>query len=395
MVRIYVGIDVAKARHQVGVVDQSGSPIGKSFSIANSRDGFTILFEKLTALGSPQEIRIGMEATGPYGWALHYHLVARGYAVAVLNPLQTGAFAKTRIRKTKTDPIDALGIAQLIRYGKFSSAVIPNERALRLRELTRYRNAVVGLLTRFTNLLESRLYRTFPEFADHFSNLWLPTPLGLLRKHPLASEIAALPVSELAALLRHLSYGQTGIKTALALQRDARDTIGIPLAGDVFSLELRGIAGVIRTLRVHLKGLTSHISEILHEVPDVLTSIPGVGDLSAAVILGEIVDVRLFDRPEKLVAFAGLDASTFQTGQFNGNSGTLSKRGSTHLRFAVWQAAFASTRYCPELRAYYERKRAQGKHHKTALGAVCRKLLHLVWRLLIDNRPYESRTPLE
>lgn len=391
MARFFVGIDIAKLRHQVAIIDDQGEPRGKSFSILNSADGFALLTARLSELGPPSDFLVGMEATGPYGWPLQYRLTAMAYRVAVLNPLQTAAFARRGIRKTKTDPIDAKGIAELLRFGKFSPAIIPDERALRLRELTRYRHIVVGLLNRFTNLLGSRLYRTFPEFAGRFPMLWLPTPLGILAKHPLPVDVMGVPLEELTRRVRLLSHGRLGQKVAAELQQAARSTIGIPLAGDVYALQIRGIVTVVRTLQVHLRGLTQRISRVLHEVPQPLTSIPGVADLSAAALLGEIVDVRLFDHPKKLVAFAGLDPSTFQTGQFQGDHAHISKRGSPPLRRAVWQAAFAALRHNPELRVYYQKKRQQGKHHKVALGATARKLLHVVWRLLTDNRLYEER----
>jgi len=282
MVRFFVGIDIAKLKHQVAVLDERGEPRGKSFSMANSAEGFAILSARLLELGSPADFLVGMEATGPYGWPLQYRLTATGYRVAVLNPLQTGAFAKTRIRKTKTDPIDAKGLAELLRFGKFSPSIIPDERALRLRELTRYRNIVVGLLNRFTNLLGARLYRTFPEFAARFPMLCLPTPLGILAKHPLPVDLVRVPLEQLTGRVRTLSHGRLGQKVAVEIQEAARLTIGIPLAGDVYALQIRGIVTVVRTLQIHLRGLTRRISQVLGEVPQPLTSIPGVADLSAA-----------------------------------------------------------------------------------------------------------------
>lgn len=391
MFRFFVGIDIAKARHEVAVVDDRGELQRKPFSIPNSGEGFDQLRQCLSALASPQEIRIALEATGPYGWPLQYRLRAGGFDVVVVNPLQTAAFAKTRIRRTKTDAIDAVGIAQGLRVGIFSAAIIPDEQALRLRELTRYRHAVIALLGRFRNLLGSRVYRVFPEFAESFDSLWAPTPLGLLEKYPVPSDLLAVSSATIAGDLRRFSRGRTRPATAEKLRRCAEHTIGLPIASDVYGLEIRGIAHVIRTLQAHVDDLEQNIEKHLADHDQPLTSIPGIGVLSAAAILGEIVDVRHFAHPKKLVAFAGFDPSTFQTGQFLGDHARLSKRGSPHLRYAVWNAAFAAMRFNPELRAYYLKKRQQGKHHKSALAAACRKLLHLVWRLLTDNPPYEVR----
>lgn len=389
--RLFVGIDVAKRSHQVAVVAEAGDVRVRPFSIPNSADGLAMLKARLAEVGATADFLIGMEATGTYGWAMQYHLAAHGFTVVVLNPLQTQAYSKTSIRRTKTDSIDAVAIAQLLRFGKYSPAIIPDERALRLRELTRYRHAVTSLLGRFTNLLHSRVSRIFPEFGTRFPALWLATPLGLLEKYPHPTDLVEAPAPDLAKDVRRLSKGHLDGRTSEELRTAAGRTIGLPMAKDVYSLEIRGIVSVVRMLQAHLRDITARVSTVLHERTEHLTSIPGIGDLTAAGILGEIVDIRLFDDPKKLVAFAGVDPSTFQTGDFLGNRSHISKRGSTHLRKVLYQAAFAATRFNPELRTYYERKRSQGKHHKSALIAVCRKLLHLVWRILTDDRPYETR----
>lgn len=390
--RYYVGIDVAKLSHSVAVVDETGALQGKPFTIKNSAAGFADLVQRLAGVGPKANLRIGLEATGPYGWPLEFYLRSQGFEVLLLNPLQTAAFAKGGIRRTKTDPIDARNIAELLRCGKASASIIPDERSLRLRELTRYRVDVIVLLGRFRNLLGSRIARMLPELATCLGELWSPTALGILEKYPDPRAVAALPPAEFAQEVRSLSRGRLSPLRAQRLQEAARTTIGIPLARDVYSLQVLGIVRILRLLERHLHVVTLRVSKILHEEPEVLTSIPGVGDISAAAILGEIGDIKHFLAPEKLVAFAGVDPTVYQSGQYLGAHAAISKRGSPHLRLAVWNAAFAAIRFNPDLKAYYEKKRAQGKHHKAALACVCRKLLHLVWRLLKDNRPFEDRT---
>lgn len=392
MIRFFVGVDVAKLRHEVAVIDEHGSPQGKTFSIKNSAMGLAELIEHLGKLAPSTDLRIALEATGPYGWPLEHHLRSRGFDVILLNPLQTASFAKGGIRRTKTDSIDARSIAELLRTGRAKASIIPDERSLRLRELTRYRVDVLVLLGRFRNLLVSRIARIFPELASCVDQLWSPTSLALLEKYPDPRDLAAAPAIEFAQEVRRLSRGKLSSQRAAQLQEAARLTIGIPMARDVYALQLQGIVRVIRSLEEHLHSVTSHVSKILHEAPEVLTSIPGVADLTAASILGEIVDIRHFASPEKLVAFSGFDPTTYQSGQFLGSHASISKRGSPHLRLALWNAAFTATRFHPEFRAYYDKKRKQGKHHKAALACICRKLLHLVWRLLKDNRPFEDRS---
>jgi transposase len=388
----YVGIDVAKLRHEVVILDEQGVVQGKPLSIANTAKGFADLVARLKSLGPASGCKVALEATGPYGWPLEYHLRGQGFAVVLLNPLQTASFSKSGIRKTKNDRIDARSIAELLRCGKALASIIPDEYSLRLRELTRYRVAALNLAKRWRSLLSSRLARVFPELASCFEDVAAPTALNLIETYPDPKDLATAPSRELAQDLWRRSRGKLSQARAAELQRIAAATIGIPLARDVYALQLKGIVQILRMLGAHVDVITTRITEVLRERPEVLTSIPGVGDLTAAAVLGEVVDIKHFSAPEKLVAFAGYDPSTFQSGEFLSTQASISKRGSPYLRLALWNAAFSSLKFNPDCRAYYDKKRAQGKHHKSALGAVCRKLLHVIWRLLRDNRPWESRT---
>src|SRR5699024_7965992 len=118
------------------------------------------------------------------------------------------------------------------------------------------------------------------------------------------------------------------------------------------------------------------------------TTITGISDVTACVILGEIGSIHRFERPEQLVAFAGLDASVHQSGDFNSNRTRLSKRGSPYLRRALWQAAFVASNHDPALSLPYQKLRNRGKAHGTAVGDVTSKLTNIVFTIVRDNKPY-------
>ncbi|MBI4759122.1 MAG: IS110 family transposase [Chloroflexi bacterium] len=133
-----------------------------------------------------------------------------------------------------------------------------------------------------------------------------------------------------------------------------------------------------------------HLTELASECEGsrFLLSIKGVGPVLAATILGEIGDINRFASPDKLVAYAGLDPSVYETGEFVAKHAHISKRGSAYLRRAVWLAAQMVRLYNPDLQEIYERKIAQGKHHNQAMATVCHPLLNRVYVVLKQRRPY-------
>jgi transposase len=144
-------------------------------------------------------------------------------------------------------------------------------------------------------------------------------------------------------------------------------------------------------LEVQRDRVDEALGQLMASLPQYITTIPGIGPVSGAAILAEIGDVSRFPTVEKLVAYAGIDATVYQSGEFEGTHRHMSKRGSPYLRLALWQAAFMAIQHDPELRAYYNRKRAEGKAHGTALGAICRKLLARIYVVLKEQRPYIPR----
>ncbi len=160
---------------------------------------------------------------------------------------------------------------------------------------------------------------------------------------------------------------------------------------DAVRLELRCLLAQVELLEQQQDQVEQALAELMQQIPQHITSIPGIGLATGAAILAEIGDIARFPSPDKLVAYAGVDATVYQTGQFEASQAHMSKRGSPYLRHALWQAAAMAIRYDEELKAFYQRKRTEGKHHSVALGAVCRKLLDRIFIILKEQRPYVIR----
>jgi transposase len=236
------------------------------------------------------------------------------------------------------------------------------------------------------------LDRVFPEYETLFSSVFLSSSRQLLAKAASAQELATFDLRELTELLKTASRNRFGRPKAEAVQTLAQHSVGVRFLADAAQLEVRCLLAQIDLLEEQRDQVDEALAQLMDRVPQHLTSIPGVGLTTGAALLAEIGDIQRFEGPEKLVAYAGIDATVYQTGQFEARQMHMSKRGSPYLRHALWQAASMAIQYDDELRAYYDRKRTAGTSHGTALGAVCRKLLTRVYIVLKENRPYEVRT---
>lgn len=386
---LYCGIDVAKYKHAVSCVDEKGQVIKAAFSIANTRTGFDELHHVLKGLGGV--VTIGLEATGHYWLALYDDLTRNHYPVTVLNPMQVAAYRKSGIRKVKSDASDAVWIADYIRIANLP----PSEQSLpvflQLRELSRFRFRLTEQVGDIKRKLLTILDRVFPEYDRLFSNVFLQASRAVLQEAVSAQQFAEFDLQELTDLLTEASRGRLGQQTAEKIQQQARQSVGIAFLTDAVHLEMRCLLAQLELLDDQRKQIDQAITQLMQQIPQHITSIPGVGPVTGAAILAEIGDIQRFENVDKLVAYAGIDASVYQTGQFEASEAHMSKRGSPYLRHALWLASTAALLHDESLKAYYQKKRDDGKHHGTVLGAVCRKLLSRIFVVLKEQRPYVIR----
>jgi transposase len=386
---LYCGIDVAKHKHAVAVLDEHGLPKKPVFMIENTHAGMEHLLSELKALRA--EVHIGLEATGHYWLSLYDVLTRNGYSVTVINPLQIAAYRKSGLRKVKNDRKDAGWIADFLRISNLPASSRDIPIILQLRELTRFRFWVSEQIGDCKRKLLTILDRVFPEYESVFSNVFVASSRALLQETVSAQEFADFDLQELTELLSKTSRKHFGIEKATHLQEQARQSIGVSFLADAAHVEMRCLLAQIDLLEEQQAEVEKATAELMETIPQYITSIPGIGLPSGAAILAEIGDVHRFKSEEKLVAFAGIDASVHESGEFKGIQMHMSKRGSPYLRLALWQAASMSILHNEELKAYYHKKRAEGKVHRVAVGAVCRKLLVRIYVILKENRPYFIR----
>ena len=389
---IIVAVDVAKDKHDCFITNTDGEVLYDAFTIPNSLDGFDDLFGKIrSVVDSLHNVKVGLEATGHYHLNLLGYLLDKGLHTCLINPLQTSLFRKSlSFRKTKTDPIDARAIARLLMSDltlqPYSSSSYHNED---LKSLTRYRADKVQERAKLKASFSRLVVILFPELEKHVSKLHTTTVYDLLYEFPGASHIASAHLTRLTNLISKSSRGRYGKDDAIQIRDAARRSIGT--ISQAKSLELRHTIEHIRFLDDKLDEIESQIFTILDENPPKMLTIPGMGPRMAAVIKAEVGDFSRFSSPNKLLAYAGLSPTTYQSGQLTSTYAKMEKRGSRYLRFALFNATKYVCLWDPVFRAYLEKKRGEGKHYYVALSHAAKKLVRVIYHLETSGENYISK----
>lgn len=385
----FIGIDIAKNTHEASIIDSSGKLVSESISFSNSIKGFDKLKNYISSFDIDCDNSIiGMEATGHYWLSLYSALIDSDFKVVVINPIQSDAFRKMYIRQTKNDSVDSFIIAQIMRFGEFSESSFSDEDTFALRNLSRYRFSLVDECSDWKRKLICILDQVFPEYSKLFSDIYGVTSRNLLSKFPLPEDMLSVSTSYLAQMLSKCSKGRFGMDKAIEIKEAASKSFGIKFALKSFSFQIKQIINQISFLEEQIKEIEVELSSLISEMCPVITTITGIGDVLGAAIFSEIGDISRFEKPSQLVAYAGLDVSVKQSGEFVGSHTKISKRGSPYLRRAIWLAATVAAFKDPALSKYYQGLRNRGKAHGTAIGAVSRKLTNIIFAVLRDNKAY-------
>ena len=390
---VCVGIDVAKDKHDCFILSSEGEVLADVFTIPNNLDGFQFLLEKIRCCTSPQDnIKVGLEATGHYSYNLLGFLLDRGLPTYVLNPLHTNLYRKSlSLRKTKTDRVDARTIAAMllsdVGLKPYTDTAYHNEE---LKSLTRYRFDKVRERAKLKQSISRLVCILFPELEKLVPSLHLTSVYALLEEFPGAKQIAAANLTRLKFLLADASNGRYGRDMAVTIRDAARASIGSVMPAK--SLELRHTIRLIRELDAEIADIEASIQSIMEELHSPITTIPGIGFRMAAMILAEVGDFSRFDSPDKVLAYAGLSPSTYQSGQLNNCYAHMEKRGSRYLRYAIYNATKYVCHWDPTFAAYLAKKRAEGKHYNVALSHAEKKLVRLIYAMEKSGLPYQPRT---
>lgn len=386
---IYVGIDVSKDKHDCTIVSSDGEILSDVFTVQNNMDGFKLLFQRLqSAALDLSKVKVGLEATGHYSYNILGFLLDKGLATYVINPLHTNLFRKsTSLRRTKTDRVDARTIAAMMMSGvvlkSYTAISYHNEE---LKSLSRYRFGKVRERAKLKQSISRLVNILFPELEKLVPTLHTASVYALLRELPGAKQIASCHLTRLTNLLDTASKGRYGKEKAVELRDAARRSIGSVMPAK--SLELKHTIRLIRELDAEIAEIEAAIKQMMDEIASPILSIPGISYRMGAMILAEIGDFYRFASPDKLLAYAGLSPSTYQSGKLDNAYAHMEKRGSRYLRYALYNATKHVCHWDTTFAAYLAKKRAEGKHYNIAISHAAKKLVRLIFALQRSGKPY-------
>ena len=388
---ICVGIDVAKDKHDCIIVSSEGEVLFKPFVISNNRVGFDELYEKICSISvSFDKIKVGLEATGHYSYNLLGYLLDKGLPTYVINPLHTNLYRKSlSLRKTKTDKVDAHTIAYMLMSDvdlkSYSNTLYHNEE---LKSLTRYRFSKVEERAKLKTSVARLVNILFPELEKLVPSLHIASVYALLSEYSSAKLISEVHLTRLTNLLSEASKGRYGRDKAILIRDAARNSIGSYMPAK--ELELKHTLKLIQELNSEIDEIEDHINEIMAEMDTPILTIPGISNRMGAMILAEIGDFERFSSPDKILAYAGLSPSTYQSGQLTSSHSHMEKRGSRYLRYALFNATKFVCNWDPTFADYLEKKRSEGKHYNVAISHACKKLIRVIYHLQTTGEEYRS-----
>lgn len=386
---IFVGIDVAKDKHDCFITNFDGEVLFKAFTIPNNLDGFDDLYQKISSvMEAVDKVKVGLEATGHYSYNLLGYLIDKGFPTYVINPLHTNLYRKSlSLRQTKTDKVDAHTIASMlmsdVNLKPYSDTSYHNEE---LKSLTRYRFDKVKERSSLKISISRLVCILFPELEKLVPTLHMASVYALLYEFPSAKHVASAHLTRLSNLLEKVSKGHYHKDTAITFREAARNSVGSNMPAK--SLELKHTIKLIQELDSEIEEIESEINRIMDELASPILSIPGISYRMGAMIIAEIGDFSRFDSPDKILAYAGLSPSTYQSGQLNSSHSRMEKRGSRYLRYALFNATKYVCHWDPTFAAYLAKKRAEGKHYNVAISHAAKKLVRVIYQLEKSGQQY-------
>lgn len=382
----YIGIDVGKFNHCCAVMNSEGEVLIEPFFFENNSVGFDSLFHIIKPFRSARHMS-GLESTGHYGDNLLHFLLDNQFEVGLINPISTDAKRREKIRKTKNDKKDSLTICAVLQSREFTH-MTRNKLALREgKQLTRYHHDLIASLNQAKNKLQKCIDIVFPEYNTIFSTKYSKAYMAVLKECGSAKVVRDTHLTHLKKIISDASNGKINSDYPARLKESAKTSIGE--VNLVMTLEIKQLIQSIELLMAQLEEVDNKIEELARPLNSPIFTIPGIGFITGMSILCELGSIDSFSSHSKVIAYAGLDCTVYQSGQYNADKTAITKRGSPHIRLSLYQAALPLCRFNATFNAYYSRKRSEGKSHRCAQRHVVRKLLRVIFKLLTENMNFD------
>jgi transposase len=384
----FVGIDISKDKFDTCGITGEEVKIFQ-FSATMDRQGFEKLKGHLAAVPI-SSVLVGMESTASYHVNLFSYLASEGYKVLLINPLLISNYVKMQLRKTKTDKKDAVVIAQfLLTNGDTLIQRATPSLISDLRDLSRQRESLVDEMTALKIEIKRLLNITFPEL-EHMTGIFTKSILKLLQRYPSAFALRDADLGQLSQMLIADSYGHKREVFAAALIKASHASIGTNSTAKEMILKQK--IALLLHLEDALQEITGMLIEmsrkLMEEDINIMTSIKGIGDKTAANFLIEMGgDINQYERSGKIIAMAGLDPAVYQSGKHEGK-GRITKRGNRHLRRIIWLMTTKVIQYTDIFNVYYLKRRKEGLPYKMAVLATAHKLIRVIYAMLTHRTTF-------
>lgn len=393
-----IGIDVAKYAHKTVCLDDQGEKLGKTLSFTNTTEGYQQLLSYFSFLGiTPENSKIGLEATGNHWENLSSFLSSKGFHLILLNPYQTNKYRQALMKKAKTDDIDALVIAGLIRSGDYATSCIPEETVQTLREITKLRYGFIKDLHDYQRQAGALLSLVFPEYQQSpLKNPFAVGSLAIFKAYPTAKHLASAKPRQIEKIIRAIqgnNFNTDQIKQLITL---AKNSVYSGRCAQARANHLRMLLALIQQLQVSIKNLDQQIEQILAPQDNQdnfpgsnLLTIPGVGKKTVAAFLSAVgLDGSNFSSAVKIIGYLGFFPQIYESGTTRRDK-TISNRGPKYLRWAFYNTGVACLKHNPQMKTLYHRKISEGKSSKQAIICVVKKLVQMMLSMLKSGQPYQ------
>ena len=394
----YVGIDVAKEKHYVCILNDAGEYAVKPFWIYTDIIGLRRLIKQFGDLSlDNDDFIIGIESTGAYSENLYEYITDSDYEVVLLNSYQTAKYRDfSTAKKIKNDTIDAYVIAELLSTGRYKQSHISNEAYHSLKVLGRAKKSLMDKIKTIKREISTVMATVNPEITKVFPNIFTKTALEVIKVYPTATDIAQATPKKLTRLFRHIKGNNFSEDKAKFLIDLANTSV---YAGRACKARASLLSSYIRVLELYCQERTQIEAEIkilmtteidaLDNTVENLKSIPGVSDKTISAILGECGDLRRFDSAKAFIGYLGLYPTQYQSGN-SLSVGRLAKRGIPIAKHALYMAAVGSVLHNPQLSKIFRDKISSGKSKKEALIIIAKKIAAIMYSITKHNKPYEA-----
>ncbi|MWC31399.1 IS110 family transposase [Paenibacillus sp. MMS18-CY102] len=384
-----IGLDIAKGMSVFQAFTKRGEAYGKPEVIRHADGGLERLDDVIRQLEEQTGAKpvVVLEATG------HYHRVVVDYLERmnvehfILNPLLSKRSKSAQLRKVKTDAADAFHLAEMYYRGDVKPHRRWADSITELQHMTRQHEFMTAQFVQSKLNARALLDQVCPAYEDVFHDLFSKTSLRVLLHMLQGAVITEEVIRETAGSSHGKAWILSKVARIQAVQLPQKQSVAQRTA-------LLCMVEILLAQQEQLSRLEMKIQEEAEEIPEVelLKTIPGIGDKLAASLIAEIGDAEQFENPKQLVAYAGLDPSVHSSGQFVASNTRITKRGSKRLRRALYLAVQCGVRGSTNerLRAYYDKKRQEGKPYKVTVIACANKLLHHIYAILKKGTPYAA-----